>query len=144
MHGDASGARPLLPAPKQRLHHVPHVPVISVVDDDASVRAATTRLLKALGFAAHAFASANEFLQSPRLRDTSCLIADVQMPGMSGVQLQEYLIAQGHSTPIIFITAFPEDSIREQAMNAGAICFLSKPFDGARLIECVDRALKRG
>ena len=144
MHGDASGARPLLPAPKQRLHHVPHVPVISVVDDDASVRAATTRLLKSLGFTAHAFASANEFLQSPRLRDTSCLIADVQMPGMSGVQLQEHLIAQGHSTPIIFITAFPEDSIREQAMNAGAICFLSKPFDGARLIECVDRALKRG
>jgi FixJ family two-component response regulator len=144
MHGDVSGARPLLPAPKQRLHHVPHVPVISVVDDDASVRAATTRLLKSLGFTAHAFASANEFLQSPRLRDTSCLIADVQMPGMSGVQLQEYLIAQGHSTPIIFITAFPEDSIREQAMNAGAICFLSKPFDGARLIECVDRALKRG
>ena len=144
MHGDASGARPLLPAPKQRLHHVPHVPVISVVDDDASVRAATTRLLKSLGFTAHAFASANEFLQSPRLRDTSCLIAEVQMPGMSGVQLQEHLIAQGHSTPIIFITAFPEDSIREQAMNAGAICFLSKPFDGARLIECVDRALKRG
>ena len=144
MHGDASGARPLLPAPKQRLHHVPHVPVISVVDDDASVRAATTRLLKSLGFTAHAFASENEFLQSPRLRDTSCLIADVQMPGMSGVQLQEHLIAQGHSTPIIFITAFPEDSIREQAMNAGAICFLSKPFDGARLIECVDRALKRG
>ena len=72
------------------------------------------------------------------------IFLDVQMPGMSGVELQEYLIAQGHSTPIIFITAFPEDSIREQAMNAGAICFLSKPFDGARLIECVDRALKRG
>ena len=122
---------------------MPHVPVISVVEDDASVRAAMTRLLKSFGFAANAFASANEFLQSPRLGDTSCLIADVQMPGMSGVELQEYLIAQGHSTPIIFITAFPEDSIREQAMNAGAICFLSKPFDGARLIECVDRALKR-
>jgi len=132
-----------LPAPKQRLHHVPHVPVISVVDDDASVRAATTRLLKSLGFTAHAFASANEFLQSPRLGDTSCLIADVQMPGMSGVELQDYLIAQGHGTPIIFITAFPEDSIRERAMNAGAICFLSKPFDGSRLIECVDRALKK-
>ena len=142
MRGDASGARPCCLHPSKG-YHVPHVPVISVVDDDASVRAATTRLLKSLGFAAHAFASANEFLQSPRLRDTSCLIADVQMPGMSGVQLQEHLIAQGHSTPIIFITAFPEDSIREQAMNAGAICFLSKPFDGARLIECVDRALKR-
>jgi FixJ family two-component response regulator len=122
---------------------VQQVPVISVVDDDASVRTATARLLRSLGFAAHTFTSANEFLQSPRVGDTSCLIVDVQMPGMSGVELQDYLIAQGHGTPIIFITAFPEDSIREQAMNAGAICFLSKPFDGSRLIECVDRALKK-
>jgi FixJ family two-component response regulator len=122
---------------------VQQAPVISVVDDDASVRDATARLLRSLGFVAHAFTSANEFLQSPRLGDTSCLIVDVQMPGMSGVELQEYLIAQGHGTPIIFITAFPEDSIRERAMNAGAICFLSKPFDGSRLIECVDRALKK-
>jgi FixJ family two-component response regulator len=122
---------------------VQQVPVISVVDDDASVRTATARLLRSLGFAAPTFTSANEFLQSPRVGDTSCLIVDVQMPGMSGVELQDYLIAQGHGTPIIFITAFPEDSIRERAMNAGAICFLSKPFDGSRLIECVDRALKK-
>jgi FixJ family two-component response regulator len=118
--------------------------VISVVDDDASVRAATTRLLKIARVYRPRVCVGKRILTVARLRDTSCLIADVQMPGMSGVQLQEYLIAQGHSTPIIFITAFPEDSIREQAMNAGAICFLSKPFDGARLIECVDRALNRG
>jgi FixJ family two-component response regulator len=126
-----------------KVEAVPRAPVISVVDDDASVRTATTGLLRSLGFFPHAFASANEFLQSTRLSDTACIITDVQMPDMSGLELQEQLIARGHRTPIIFITAFPEDSIREQAMNAGAICFLSKPFDGARLIECVERALGR-
>ena len=119
------------------------LPVISIVDDDASVRTATARLLRSLGFAAHPFASAQEFLSSARLSDTSCLIADVQMPGMTGVELQEYLVAQGHRTPMIFITAFPEEQIRQQAMNGGAICFLSKPFDEARLLECVERALKQ-
>lgn len=116
-------------------------PIISVVDDDASVRTATARLLRSLGFSAHAFASAKEFLSSPRLPETSCLIADVEMPGMSGIELQEYLIANGHNTPMIFITAFPEDRIRERAMRAGAIDFLSKPFDEPRLLECVERAL---
>ncbi|QQO36287.1 response regulator [Bradyrhizobium diazoefficiens] len=115
--------------------------MISVVDDDASVRTATARLLRSLGFSAHAFASAQEFLSSPRLLETSCLIADVEMPGMSGLELQEYLIANGHNTPMIFITAFPEDRIRERAMEAGAIDFLSKPFDEPRLLECVERAL---
>lgn len=119
------------------------VPIISVVDDDASVRTATARLLESLGFSAHAFASAQEFLLSPRLSETSCLIADVEMPGMSGVELQEYLIAHGHSTPMIFITAFPEDRIRERVMRAGAVDFLSKPFDEPRLLECVERALTR-
>jgi FixJ family two-component response regulator len=79
------------------------VPIISVVDDDASVRTATARLLTSMGFSAHAFASAQDFLSSPRTRETSCLIADVEMPGMSGIELQEYLIAHGLKTPIIFI-----------------------------------------
>jgi FixJ family two-component response regulator len=122
---------------------VDKVPIISVVDDDASVRTATARLLRSLGFSAHAFASAQEFLSSPRLRETSCLIADVEMPGMSGLELQAYLIAHGHRTPMIFITAFPEDRIRERAMKAGAVEFLSKPFDEPRLLECVERALQR-
>jgi FixJ family two-component response regulator len=117
--------------------------IISIVDDDASLRTATLRLLKAMGFAPHAFATAQEFLQSPRLSDTSCLIADVEMPGMSGVKLQEHLIAHGHTTPMIFITAFPEERIREQAMKAGAIAFLTKPFDESRLLECVEQALNR-
>jgi FixJ family two-component response regulator len=119
------------------------MPIITIVDDDASQRTATARLLRAMGFAAHAFSSAREFLLSPRLSDTSCLIADVEMPGMSGVKLQEHLIARGNTTPMIFITAFPEDRIREQAMSAGAICFLTKPFDETQLLDCVERALTR-
>jgi FixJ family two-component response regulator len=134
------GARPCCPRKKgSRVQG----PVISIVDDDASLRTATVRLLKAMGFVAHAFASAQEYLQSPRLTDTSCLIADVEMPGMSGVKLQEHLIAHGHTTPMIFITAFPEDRIRDQAMRAGAIGFLTKPFDESRLLECVERALAK-
>jgi FixJ family two-component response regulator len=120
---------------------VAEVPVISVIDDDASVRTATARLLRSMGFATYAFGSAQEFLLSPRLRETSCLVADVQMPGMTGVELQDHLIANGHSIPTIFITAFPQDRIRERAMTAGAICFLSKPFDEPQLLECVERAL---
>jgi FixJ family two-component response regulator len=96
-----------------------------------------------MGFTAHVFASAEEYLLSPRLHDTSCLIADVEMPGMSGVKLQEHLTANGHATPMIFITAFPEDRIREQAMNGGAIGFLTKPFDESRLLECIEQALMR-
>jgi FixJ family two-component response regulator len=119
------------------------MPIISIVDDDASVRAATARLLSSLGFSAHAFASAKEFLLSPRLADTSCLITDVEMPGMTGVELQEHLIAHGNSTPMIFITAFPEDRVRERAIRAGAVDFLTKPFDESRLLECVERALAR-
>jgi FixJ family two-component response regulator len=122
---------------------VAQVPVISIVDDDASVRGATARLLRVLGFCACEFASAKEFLLSSRLNDTACLIADVEMPGMSGVELQERLIAHGNSTPIIFITAFPEDRLRERAMRAGAVGFLSKPFDELQLLECVERALMR-
>jgi FixJ family two-component response regulator len=119
------------------------VPTISIIDDDASVRVATNRLVRSLGYVAHAFESADHFLRSSHLNDTACVIADVQMPGMSGVELQSVLIAQGRSLPMIFITAFPEESIRLRALKAGAICFLSKPFDGAILIECIDVALKR-
>jgi FixJ family two-component response regulator len=117
--------------------------IISVVDDDASLRTATVRLLKSMGFAAHAFASAQEYLLSPRLHDTTCLIADVEMPGMSGIKLQEHLISHGHTTSMIFITAFAEERLRQQTMNAGAICFLSKPFDESRLLECVEQALMK-
>jgi FixJ family two-component response regulator len=122
---------------------VAELPLITIVDDDASVRAGVTRLLRSLGFSVYAFASASEFLLSPQLSETACLIADVEMPGMNGVELQQHLIAHGHSTPIVFITGFPEDRVRDRVMSAGAVDFLRKPFDVPQLIECVERALRR-
>jgi FixJ family two-component response regulator len=118
-------------------------PLISIIDDDASIRLAVERLLISMGFAVRAFASASEFLGSPRLNDTFCIIADMEMPGMTGLELQAHLIAHGPHIPVIFITAFPDERIRERAMEGGAICFLSKPFDEAKLLECVQRTLKR-
>lgn len=118
------------------------VPVVSIIDDDASVRMATNRLVRSLGYVAHAFSSADEFLRSSQVNDTSCVIADVQMPGMSGVELQSLLLAQGHRMPIIFITAFPEESTRARALEAGAICFLTKPFDGPTLIKYLAAAVE--
>src|ERR1700758_3283884 len=102
--------------------------VISVIDDDASVRAATDNLLSSHGYSVHTFASAEEFLQSPRLHDCSCIVVDVQMPGMSGLDLLGRLRTQGHHTPFIFITAFPEEAVRARALKAGAVGFLGKPF----------------
>jgi FixJ family two-component response regulator len=116
--------------------------VISVIDDDASVRAATNNLLMSYGYTVHTFASAEEFLQSAHLNDTSCVIADVQMPVMSGVELLTTLRAQGYRVPFIFITAFPDESIRDRALKAGAIGFLAKPFAGPTLINCLGTALK--
>ena len=120
------------------------VPVISIVDDDPSVREATKGLVRSLGYGAAAFASAEDFLQSDQVNDTACLITDVQMPGLSGVELQSRLIAQGNCTPIIFITAFPEQRIRTRALEAGAVGFLSKPFDEDCLIEYIHAALNGG
>jgi FixJ family two-component response regulator len=116
--------------------------VISVIDDDASVRAATNNLLRSHGYVVHTFASAEEFLQSTHLKDMSCVIADVQMPIMSGVELLTTMRAQGYRVPFIFITAFPDDSIRARALNAGAICFLAKPFSGPTLIKYLATALE--
>ena len=118
--------------------------VISVIDDDASVRAATNNLLNSHGYVVHTFASAEEFLQSTHLDDTSCVIADVQMPGMSGPDLLTHLRGQGYLAPFIFITAFPEESVRDRALKAGAICFLAKPFAGPTLIKCLNTALRSG
>jgi FixJ family two-component response regulator len=117
--------------------------MISIIDDDASVRVATNRLVRSLGYIAHTFASAEEFLASSQANDTSCVIADVQMPGMSGIELQSHLLAQGRRLPIIFITAFPEESARTRALNAGAVCFLTKPFDGPTLVRHLDAILQR-
>jgi FixJ family two-component response regulator len=115
--------------------------MISIIDDDESVRAATQGLLRSLGYGASAFASVEDFLQSGRIDDTSCLITDVQMPGLSGVELQSLLLAQGNRTPVIFITANPQPAIRAEVMNAGAVGLLSKPFDEQNLIDCLNTAL---
>ena len=114
--------------------------MITIVDDDESVRESTKALVRSLGYNARAFASAEEFLDS-NLDDTSCLILDVQMKGLSGVELQELLIAQGRRTPIIFVTAFPDERTRDQAIDAGAIGFLSKPFSNEKLEKFLDLAL---
>ncbi|MEA2862277.1 MAG: hypothetical protein QOC84_233 [Bradyrhizobium sp.] len=115
--------------------------VISVIDDDASVRAATNNLLCSHGYLVHTFASAEEFLQSVHLDNSACVIADVQMPAMSGLDLLTHMRAKGYPAPFIFITAFPEDSLRARAMKAGAICFLAKPFAGPVLVNCIETAL---
>lgn len=90
------------------------------------------------------FASAEEYLQSERLSDLSCLITDLHMPGMSGTDLQDRLIADGYQIPIIFVTAYYEDRTRDRVMDAGAFGFLSKPFNDESLIECLDKALNAG
>ena len=118
------------------------VPVISIVDDDESIRIGTTRLVRSRGFAACGFSSALEFLNSPQLKNTSCVITDFQMPDMNGVRLQLALREGGHTIPVIFITAFPSDKVRAEAMRAGAVCFLEKPFDNETLISCIETALK--
>jgi FixJ family two-component response regulator len=127
--------------PKDGRYKLAKVPVISIIDDDESVREATKGLVRSLGYAAVTFASAEEYLGSEYVRTTDCVITDVQMPGMSGIDLQSQLISVGDRTPIIFVTAYPEERIRNYAMNAGALGFLSKPFSDQSLIECLDRAL---
>jgi len=117
--------------------------IVSIVDDDDAVRTATQTFVRSLGYKAVAFASAEDFLKSPELTTTDSLIADIHMPGMSGIDLQRELIDRRPELPIIFITAFPEDRVRDQLMAAGAICMLSKPYDGETLIKCIEKALAR-
>jgi FixJ family two-component response regulator len=114
---------------------------ISIIDDDGIVRDAIGDLIQSLGYEVAIFESAEDFLQSGRLAETSCLITDLQMPGLTGLELQCQLVAEGHQTPVIFVTAFPEEKFRRRAMDAGAVCFLSKPFDEGALTSCVETAL---
>lgn len=118
--------------------------VISIIDDDPSVREATRSLIRSLGYKARVFSSAEEYLQSDQMRDSSCLITDLHMPGMSGADLQDHLIAEGHRIPIIFMTAYYEERVRARVMGAGAFGFLRKPFADESLIECLDKALGDG
>ena len=116
--------------------------LIAIVDDEEPVRDATKSLVRSLGCHASTFGSADDFLKSEQVHDTSCLITDVQMPGLSGLDLQDHLIARGHCIPIIFMTGYPNDSVRARAMKAGAVCFLNKPFSEDHFIGCLQKALK--
>jgi FixJ family two-component response regulator len=111
--------------------------VIAVVDDDESVREALTGLMKSLGYRAVAFRSAAEFLNSKLRHSAACLIADVQMPGMSGPELYDRLVASGQPIPTILITAYPNETVRARVLNAGVQGFLTKPFSEDELLECM-------
>jgi FixJ family two-component response regulator len=114
---------------------------ISIIDDDRVVREAIADLVNSLGYEVATYDSAEDFLDCEQFAQTSCLITDLQMPGLNGLDLQRRLIADRHSMPIIFVTAFPDENFRQRAMSAGAIGFLSKPFDEAALIDRLKTAL---
>lgn len=116
-------------------------PLIAVVDDDAAIRTGVSSLLRSAGYAVELFDSAEDFLERVPEPRPHCMITDIQMPGMSGLELQAILRARHRVLPIMMMTAFPEPAIRERAMAQGAVCFLSKPFNADDLLGCVGRAL---
>lgn len=118
-----------------------YVKTIAIVDDDPSVRQATSSLIRSLGMQAATFASAEDYLAALGTSAVDCLITDVQMDGIGGVELYQILRERGNATPVIFITAFPDERIRERVMAAGAVGFLGKPFEGQMLIDCIETAL---
>ena len=121
-----------------------NLPLISVVDDDDSVRESLRGLIRSVGFAVKVFASAEEFLNSDHLRNTHCLILDVRMPGMNGLELQRQLAANDRKIPVIFITAHGDEEVRSRALNGGAVDYLLKPFSEEALLNAIDAALKSG
>jgi FixJ family two-component response regulator len=118
------------------------IPLIAVVDDDTAIREAVQSLLRSVGLRAEVFASAQDFLQSGRLQDTACLIVDVRMPRMSGLELQQQLTMAHCPVPIIFITAHGDEETRARALRAGAVDFLDKPFSDEVLLGAVQAALQ--
>ena len=116
--------------------------MIAIVDDDNAVREAMKLLMRSLGYHTSTFGSADEFLNFEQVDGTSFLITDVQMPGLSGIELQDRLIARGHRIPIIFITAYSDENVRIRAMKAGALAFLIKPINCNQLVDHLEKALK--
>jgi len=123
---------------------LPEQPQISVVDDDMSFRDSMRRLLKSLNYAVAVFPSAADFLASPEFAATACLVADVHMPAMTGIELYQYLIERGHAIPTILITAYPDDDDQERMLTLGVDCYLRKPLVEAALIDCLESAVARG
>ena len=118
------------------------VPLISIVDDDALARDGISELIESLGYSAVTFSSAEHFLRSGVIAETTCLITDMQMPGLNGLELQEALQSQGNQTPVIVITGYPNERHRTRALENGAIGYLSKPFDEQTLIDYLAVAIK--
>ena len=119
---------------------MPKPSLVSIVDDDQFFRESMRRLLRSQGYNVEAFASAADFLASPRLVETACLIADVHMPAMSGIGLYRYLVKAGHSIPTIIVTAYPNDVDRESALKDGVVRLLRKPVDDKHLFKCLREA----
>ena len=119
------------------------VPLIAIVDDDDAIRIAAASLIRSLGLRARSFASAEAFLESEILEETACLVTDVHMPGISGLELQDVLRARGQKMPIIIITAYPEEAIQMRARASGAAAVFMKPFDGQSLSDCVLGVLRK-
>jgi len=117
-------------------------PLIAIVDDDESMRDTTRDLLESAGFLAATFASAARLLASQRLHRVSCLIADMRMPKMTGLELHQHLVASNHAIPTILMTAYPDERVRAQAMKANIVCYLTKPFEAEELLNCVRRAIQ--
>jgi FixJ family two-component response regulator len=118
--------------------------LVSVVEDDRYFRESMRRLMRSLGYSVEAFASAADFLASPRLAETACLVADVHMPGMTGIELYRHLVATGDAIPTILVTGYPDDRVRARVLNDGVVCYLRKPLDESRLIGCLRAALQSG
>lgn len=122
---------------------MPRRPLVAIVDDDESIRVTTKDLLESAGLVAAAFASAEDFLNSGRLPGVSCVIADMRMPGMSGLALHEHLLAVGSPIPTILMTAYPDEPVRARALKAGVIAYLIKPFTDHELLGCISSAVQR-
>jgi FixJ family two-component response regulator len=118
--------------------------LVSIVEDDQFFRESLKRLMRSQGYSVEAFASAADFLASPRFVETACLIADVNMPAMTGIELYNQLIEAGHMIPTVLVTAYPNDADRDRALKDGVVCYLRKPVDDEHLIRCLRAALHSG
>jgi len=118
--------------------------LVSVVEDDQFFRASMERLMRSMGYRVESFSSAGDFLTSPRLAETACLVADVHMPTMTGIELYQQLVATKRPIPTILVTAYPNDADRARAMSDGVICYLGKPIDETQLKRCLHLALESG
>jgi FixJ family two-component response regulator len=123
---------------------MPKTSLVSIVEDDQFFRESLRRLLRSQGYSVEAFASAADFLASPRLKETAVLIADVNMPAMTGIELYRHFIDAGHAIPTILVTAYPNDVDRTRALDDGVVCYLRKPIDDEHLMRCLREAMGSG